>query len=50
VDLRARTVFSARIRSIRAENTVSVNNKDGVGFLYEITDCVRMVFSSVRNR
>jgi len=27
-----------------------VNNKDGVGFLYEIIDGARMAFSSVRHR
>jgi len=48
--LRAPTVFSVRIKDIRTENTVTVNNKDGAGFLYKIFDCVRMAFSSVRNR
>jgi hypothetical protein len=35
--LRAPTVFSVRIKTIRTENTVIVNDKDGVGlFLYKI--------------
>ena len=41
--LRARIVFSARIKGIRAENTIGVNGKDGFGFLYKIADCARMV-------
>jgi hypothetical protein len=48
--LRAPTEFSARIKSIRAENTVLINSKNGYGVLYEIADCARMVLSSVRNR
>jgi hypothetical protein len=40
---RANRVF-ARIKGIRAENAVSVNNKDSVGFLYKIPDAARMVF------
>jgi len=48
--LRAPTAFSARIKDIRAENAVLINNKNGSGVLYKITDCVRMAFSSVRNR
>jgi hypothetical protein len=27
-----------------------INNRDGIGFLYQIVDCARMAFSSVRNR
>jgi len=42
--LRAPTVFSARIKGIRAENAVSVNNKESVGFLCKIADSARMVF------
>jgi hypothetical protein len=48
--LRAPTVFSARIKTIRAENTVMDKNKDSAGVLYKIADCARMCFSSVRNR
>jgi len=48
--LRAPTVFSARIKGIRAENTVLINNKNDSGVLYKIADCARMAFSSVRNR
>jgi len=40
---RANRVF-ARIKGIRAENAVSVNNKGSVGVLYEIVDSARMVF------
>jgi len=38
---RANRVF-ARIKRIRAENAVSVNNS--VGFLFKIADSARMVF------
>jgi hypothetical protein len=36
-------VFSARIKGIRAENTVIVNTTDSVGGLSEIGNCARMV-------
>jgi len=42
--LRAPTVFSARIKTIRAENTVMDKNKDSAGVLYKIADCIRMSF------
>jgi hypothetical protein len=48
--LRAPTGFSARMKSIRAENPVTDNGADGLVFLYEIVDCARMAFSSVHNR
>jgi hypothetical protein len=48
--LRAPTVFSIRIESIRMENTVVVTNNDAAGVLYKIVDCARMCFSSARNR
>jgi hypothetical protein len=47
---RANRVFCTDEKRIRTENTVTVNGKNGVGFLYEIADCARMCFSSVRNR
>ena len=40
--LRAPTVSSARIKTIRAENTVMDKNKDRAGVLYKIVDCTRM--------
>jgi hypothetical protein len=47
--LRAPTVFSARMKSISAqENTVMLKSKDSVGFLYKIADSVRVCFSSAR--
>jgi hypothetical protein len=43
--LRAPTVFSVRIKSIRTENTVLVRSKDGLGLLLsKIADCARMDF------
>jgi hypothetical protein len=53
VDLRAaraNRVFRADEKRIRTENTVIVKNKDGMRFLYKITDWARMCFSSVPNR
>jgi hypothetical protein len=47
---RANRVFCTDEKRIRTENTVMFNTKQGVGFLYKIADCVRMCFSSVRNR
>jgi hypothetical protein len=54
--LRAPTVFSVRIKTIRTENTVMDKSKDDMGllsytglFLSKIVDCARMAFSSVRN-
>jgi len=37
-------VFLVRIKTIRTKNTVMVNSKYGVGFLYKIADGARMVF------
>jgi len=48
--LRAPTAFSGRIKTIRPENAVMVNPKQGLRVLYKIADCVRMCFSSARNR
>ena len=42
--LRAPTVFLVRIETIRTKNTVMVNSKYGVGFLYKIADGARMAF------
>jgi hypothetical protein len=47
---RANRVFCADKKRIRTENTVMVNTKHSAGGLYKIADCVRMCFSSVRNR
>jgi hypothetical protein len=47
---RANRVFRADEKHIRTENTVMVNTKQGVVVLSKIVDCVRMCFSSVRNR
>jgi hypothetical protein len=47
---RANRVFCTDEKRIRTENTVIVNTKQAVGVLYKIADCVRMCFSSVRNR
>jgi hypothetical protein len=47
---RAQIVFSARIKAIRAENTVMDKKQAQRGGLSEIADCARMWFSSVRNR
>src|ERR1039457_2113856 len=48
---RAPTVFLVRIETIRTKNTVPDKGNDGSGLLlYEIVDCARMCFSSVRNR
>jgi hypothetical protein len=48
---RANRVFCADEKRIRTENTVMDKSKNGLGlFLYEIADCVRIRFSSARNR
>jgi len=47
---RANRVFCTDEKHIRTENTVLVNTKQGVRVSYEIVDCARMRFSSVRNR
>jgi rRNA processing protein Gar1 len=47
---RANRVFYTDEKRIRVENTVIDKSNNGVGFLYEIVDCVRMCFSSVSNR
>ena len=48
--LRANRVFRADEKHIRTENTVTVNTKHSVEVLSKIADCVRMCFSSARNR
>jgi hypothetical protein len=49
--LRAPTVFSGRIKTIRPENTVMNKSKNDIGlFLSKIVDCARMALSSVRNK
>jgi len=47
---RANRVFRADEKRIRTENTVIGKNKNSAGVLYKIADCVRMCFSSARNR
>jgi hypothetical protein len=47
---RANRVFCTDEKRIRAKNTVMNENKDSAGVLSKIADCVRMCFSSVRNR
>jgi len=47
---RANRVFRADEKRMRTENTVMDKNKDSAGVIYEIVDCARMCFSSVRNR
>jgi hypothetical protein len=47
---RANRVFRADEKRIRAENTVIDKNKNSAEVLYKIVDCVRMCFSSARNR
>jgi len=37
-------VFLVRIETIRTKNTVMVNSKYGVGFLYKIADGARTAF------
>jgi hypothetical protein len=49
--LRAPTVFLVRIKTIRTKNTVMDKSNSGLELvLYKIADCVRMCFSSARNR
>src|SRR5450830_254633 len=49
--LRAPTVFLVRIKTIRTKNTVMDKSNSGLELvLYKIVDCVRMCFSSARNR
>ncbi len=38
------------LATLASENAVADRNQDSVGFLYEIVDCGRMAFSSVRDR
>jgi len=47
---RANRAFVADEKRIRNESTVIVNDKGGTGILSKIADCVRMCFSSARNR
>jgi hypothetical protein len=47
---RANRVFRTDKKRIRTGNAVIVKNKNSAGALYEIADCARMCFSSVRNR
>jgi hypothetical protein len=48
---RANRVFCTDKKRIRTENTVTTKSNNGLGLsLYEIADCARMAFSSVRNR
>jgi hypothetical protein len=48
---RANRVFCADEKRIRTENTVMDKSKDDTGLLLsKIADCVRMCFSSARNR
>jgi len=48
---RANRVFRADEKRIRTENTVMDKGNNGLGlFLFKIADCVRMRFSSARNR
>jgi len=49
--LLAPTVFLVRIKTIRTKNTVMDKSNSGLELvLYKIADCVRMCFSSARNR
>jgi len=47
---RANRVFGTDKKRIRTENTVIDKKKNSPEVLYKIVDCVRMRFSSVRNR
>jgi hypothetical protein len=47
---RANHVFCTDKKRIRTENAVIDKNKNSAGVSYEIVDCVRMCFSSARNR
>src|ERR1039458_9003685 len=48
---RANRVFDTDEKHIRIKNTVMDKSNIGLGLLlYKIADCVRMCFSSVRNR
>jgi hypothetical protein len=48
---RANHVFCTDKKRIRTENMVMDKSKGGLGWLlYKIADCVRMCFSSARNR
>jgi hypothetical protein len=48
---RANRVFCADEKRIRTENTVTDRTRDDMGLvLSKIADCVRMCFSSARNR
>jgi hypothetical protein len=47
---RANRVFYTGEKRIRIENMAINESNNVVGFLYEIVDCVRMCFSSARNR
>ena len=48
---RANRVFRTDEKRIRPENTVMVKSKFDLGLsLYKIADCVRMCFSSARDR
>ncbi len=49
--LRAPTVYSVRIKTIRTEYTVMDKSKKGLRSVFcKIADCARMCFSSVRDR
>jgi hypothetical protein len=48
---RANPVFHTDEKRIRMENRVIDKSKNGLGLVsFEIADCVRMCFSSARNR
>jgi hypothetical protein len=47
---RANRVFGTDEKRIRTKNTVMNKSKNGFGGLSKIADCVRMCFSSARNR
>jgi len=48
---RANPVFGTDEKRIRTKNTVIDKSKDSLGLLLsKIADCVRMCFSSARNR
>jgi len=47
---RANRVFCTDKKRIRTENSVIDNGKPGAKALSKIVDCVRMCFSSARNR
>jgi hypothetical protein len=48
---RANRAFCMDEKRIHTESTVMNKSNDGLGLsLYKITDCVRMSFSSARNR